>query len=230
MTNSSNPYSTVVYAHSDGVVPASAFGGCTGSYCPISQVFTVQRLCFSSQSSTVTIRTTLGTKSEHFDSELYVFRVEGDVPPIRGSDAPIAYEPSYSAFWASPKTVFSIIDENYGSICSPDGALNNDACKNKAPLNGVCSREPTGAIRQCPEGTTLRKLSRVEFPIYHEYGRPFQCYYAAVGAKDGPNATELTFGLKIDLSPPGPVAAGCTPPPCFYHVCVQHVVLYQKVS
>lgn len=213
ITNSTNPYSTAVYPHASETVPASAFGGCSEDFCPKSTSFAVQRLCFSSQSSTVVIRTTLGEKSELFDSELYVFRVEGDVPPIRGSEEPIMYTPSYAGFWEAPKVLFSILDDNSGSMCSPAAALMNDACKNKSPLSGDCSRDPTGAITQCPPNTQLRKLSRVQFPIYHEFGRPFQCYYAAVGAIDAPaNATELTFGLTINLGPPGPTPPGCMSP------------------
>lgn len=175
-------------------------------------MLTVQRICFSSQSSTVAIRTTLGTRSEYFDSELYVFRVEGDVPPIRGNDELVAYTPSFSAFWAAPEVLFEILDDNSGSICSPEAAKNNDACKNKSPLSGPCARSATGLILECPPGTEVRPLSRVEFPIYHEFGRPFQCFYAAIGAKDAPpNATELTFGLKIDITPPGPTASGGSP-------------------
>jgi hypothetical protein len=212
VTNTSNPYSTALYAHTDIAVPISSFGGCSGPYCPQSSKFVVNRICFSSQSSTIAMRTTLGAKSEVFDSELYVFRAAGDVPPIRGNNAAVSYSPSYSEFWAAPDIMFSVLDDNSGSICSPASALNNDQCKNKSPLSGVCSRDPVGVITKCPEETQLRKLSRVEFPIFHEFGRPFQCYYAAIGAKDAPeNATELTFGLRIDISPPGPVCSGCSP-------------------
>eukprot|EP00892_Ulva_mutabilis_P010769 jgi/Ulvmu1/8064/UM004_0301.1 len=199
ITNETAEYNTDIVPHSAETISAAAFGGCEGPLCPTVPDLVAYRLCFASRDATVRLTTIPGRRSKYFDTQLYVFALEGDAPPTREDKVTAdLWDPPYSQFFASPTVVEQHFDDNSAAMCSSAANVTFDVCT--TPGAG-CVPEPFGI--QCPPGTLPRLLSQVEFQIAHGFGRPYKCMYAVIGAKDAPPGTEsLDIGLLIETSMP----------------------------
>lgn len=208
ISNESGTDFVEVVAHEQDTIRTSAFGGCMGLKCPTVPDLVSYRLCFASRDATVTISTTLGRRTTFYDTQLYIFSVEGDAPPQRRpSVSADAWDPPYDQFFSAPTVFDQQFDDNSGAICSSNDNITANVCDTPG---AACEPQPFGI--KCPAGTTARLLSKVEFQLSQGAGRQYKCMYANIGAKDAPAGTaKLQFGLTIEFQPPR-LLPGCATP------------------